>query len=102
MSTGDLTLSGYSEVRVDFAYYCVSMDSSREDFWLQISTDGGVIYDTVEEWNVKGEFVNDQFYQDSVTIGGYTLTDQTRIRFRCDASGNGDDVYIDDVTVSAR
>ena len=102
MSTNDLALAGYAEVKVDFAYYAVSMDSSNEDFWLQISTDGGGSYTTVEEWNRDDEFVNNQFYTDSVTITGYPLTDQTRIRFRCDASGGADDVYIDAVVISAR
>jgi len=91
-----------AEVKVDFAYYCRSMDNSNEDFWLQISTDNGSNFTTVEEWNESDEFVNDQFYTDSVTITGYTLTDQTQIRFRCDASGGADDVYIDDVTISAK
>jgi len=102
MSTSDLALSGYSEVKVEFAYYAVSMDSSSEDFWLQISTDGGGSYITVEEWNRDDEFVNNQFYTDSVSISGYALTDQTRIRFRCDASGGADDVYIDEVVISAK
>jgi len=102
MTTSDLALSGYAEVKVDFAYLAVSMDSSNEDFWLQISTDGGNTYTTVEEWNRDDEFVNDQFYTDSVTITGYPLTDQTRIRFRCDASGDLDDVYIDAVVITAR
>ncbi|MBI9020200.1 MAG: hypothetical protein JEZ10_02960 [Verrucomicrobia bacterium] len=101
-STGNLALSGYSEIKVDFAYYCYSMDRDNEDFWLQISTNGGASYTTVEEWNLNDEFVNNQFYTESVTIIGYTLTDQTRIRFRCDASGDIDDVYIDTVTVSAQ
>ena len=86
---------------MDFAYICVSMDNAAEDFWLQISTDGGSSFTTVEEWNLNDEFVNDHFYTDSVTITGHTLTDQTQIRFRCDASGNKDDVYIDTATVSA-
>ena len=100
--TNTLTLSAYSEVKVDFWYYCYSMDKDTEDFWLQISTNGGSSYTTVEEWNRNDEFVNGQFYSDSVVITGYTLTDQTRIRFRCDASGNKDDVYIDEVTISAQ
>jgi len=78
------------------------MDNPNEDFWLQISTDGGSNFSTVEEWNWGDEFVNDQFYPDSVIITGYTLTNQTVLRFRCDASGNNDDVYIDEVVVSAR
>ncbi|VGO18847.1 CBM96 family carbohydrate-binding protein [Pontiella sulfatireligans] len=101
-STGNLALSGYSKVQVDFDYVCVSMDDSSEDFWLQISMDGGATYTTVEEWNLNDEFVNDLFYYESVTIFGYTLTDQTRLRFRCDASGDADDVYIDKINVFAQ
>jgi len=102
VSTNHLALSGYSRVKVDFSYYPYSMDRSNEDFWLQISTDGGSSYTTVEEWNLGDEFENGSFYSDSVTITGYTLTNQTRIRFRCDASGNRDDIYLDAIEVSAQ
>jgi hypothetical protein len=78
------------------------MDNSNEDFWLQISTDGGSNWTTVEEWNQGDEFVNEQFYPDSVIITGFTLTNNTQLRFRCHASGNADDVYIDEVMVSAQ
>ena len=101
-STADLALSGYSEIKVEFAYYCTGMTYDTEDFWLQLSTDGGVSYTTVEEWNLFDEFVLDKFYTESVTITGHTLTDQTRLRFRCDATGNGDDVYIDVISISVK
>jgi hypothetical protein len=101
MTTNNLDLSAYAEVKVDFWYYPYSFDNTAEDFWLQISTNGGGSFDTVEEWNVGDEFTNGDFYPDSVTITGYTLTSQTQIRFRCDASGDADDVYIDEVLISA-
>jgi hypothetical protein len=100
--TDNLALAAYDEVKVDFWYYCYSMDNSNEDFWLQISTDGGSNWTTVEEWNQGDEFVNEQFYPDSVIITGFTLTNNTQLRFRCHASGNADDVYIDEVLVSAQ
>ena len=98
-TTDNLALAAYAEVKVDFWYICISMDKSTEDFWLQISTNGGGSFDTVEEWNEGDEFENGEFYPDSVTITGYTLTNQTQIRFRCDASGGGDDVYIDEIAI---
>ncbi len=101
VTTGDLSLSAYDdEVKVDFWYKAVGMDSN-EDFWLQISTNGGGDYTTVQSWAEGTDFQNDTFYEESVTITGYSLTDQTRIRFRCDASNNGDDVYIDEIRVLA-
>jgi len=101
VTTGDLSLSAYDdEVKVNFWYKAVGMDSN-EDFWLQISTNGGGDYTTVQSWAEGTDFQNGTFYEESVTITGYSLTDQTRIRFRCDASNNGDDVYIDEIRVLA-
>ncbi len=98
-TTDNLDLTIYDEITVDFGYYCRSMDNSNEDFWLQLSTDGGASYTTVEEWNFSDEFVNDVFYTDLVIIPG-PFTANTRLRFRADASGNQDWVYIDDVVIS--
>ncbi|MCB0580910.1 MAG: T9SS type A sorting domain-containing protein [Phaeodactylibacter sp.] len=99
MSTGNLNLTGYDELTVDFTYVAVSMDNSSEDFWLQISTNGGSTYTTVEEWNRGDEFVNNVRYFDAVVIPG-PFTSNTRLRFRCDASADNDLVYIDDVVIS--
>jgi hypothetical protein len=99
VTTSNLAMSSYDEVKVDFWYRGQSMETN-EDFWLQISTNGGGNFTTVQSWARGTDFNNGTFYPDSVIITGYTLTDQTQIRFRCDASGNGDDVYIDEVVVS--
>ena len=100
VTTSDLSLSAYDEVRVNFWYKTMNMNSN-EDFWLQISTNGGVDYTTVQSWAEGTDFQNGTFYEESVTITDYSLTDQTRIRFRCDASHINDDVYIDEIRVSA-
>ena len=75
------------------------MDNSNEGFLLQISTNGGGSYITVEEWNRDDEFLNNQFKTDQVVIPG-PFTSNTRFRFRCDGSGNSDWVYIDDVVIN--
>ncbi|MCP4124424.1 MAG: T9SS type A sorting domain-containing protein, partial [Bacteroidetes bacterium] len=99
MSTDNLNLAGYDELTVAFTYYARSMDNSNEDFWLQVSTDGGSNYTTVEEWNRDDEFVNNQRYNDTVVIPGpFSVT--TKLRFRADASGNSDWVYIDEVDIT--
>jgi len=100
MSTSDLDLSSYSQVLVEFWYHPRDLDGV-EDFWLQISTNGGDSYSTVQTWVNGTDFTNGSFYEESVTITGYTLTDETRIRFRVDASGNDDNIYFDEVRVSA-
>ena len=98
MTTDNMDLSSYDEIRVDFTYITNSMDNSNEDFWLQISTNGGSSFTTVEEWNLNDEFVNGAREFDVVTIAG-PFTANTKLRFRCDASGNQDWVYIDDVLI---
>ncbi|WP_271764622.1 sulfatase-like hydrolase/transferase [Aquimarina algiphila] len=99
MTTSNLDLTTYEELTIDFSYYCRSMDNSNEDFWLQISTDGGASFAIIEEWNQGDEFVNNQRYNDQVVIAG-PFTANTQIRFRADASGNQDWVYIDDVVIN--
>ncbi len=98
MTTDDLNLTAYDELSVDFSYYVRSFDNSNEDFWLQISTNSGSTYSTVEEWNLNDEFVNNERKFDVVTIAG-PFTSNTRLRFRADASGNSDWAYIDDVLI---
>ncbi|MEZ5172007.1 MAG: hypothetical protein R2850_00455 [Bacteroidia bacterium] len=96
LTTNSMDLSLYEEVTIDFSYYCVSVDNANEDFWLQISMDGGNIFSTVEEWNLTDEFVNNQRYNDQVVLSG-PFSSAVQFRFRCDASGNADYVYLDDI-----
>lgn len=99
MTTDVLDLSAYSSITVDFSYYVRSFDNVNEDFWFQISTDGGSSFTTVEEWNTNDEFVNDSRESGSVTISS-GLNSTIALRFRADASGNSDWVYIDDVVIT--
>ncbi|NJL75265.1 MAG: hypothetical protein HC892_09790 [Saprospiraceae bacterium] len=99
LSTGNLNLTTYSEITIDFSYYAVSMDNASEDFWLQLSTNGGSTYTTVEEWNLGDEFVNNVRKFDAVTLTG-PFTSNTRFRFRCDASTDQDWIYLDDITIT--
>ncbi len=98
ITTDNLNLTPYEELTVNFTYVPVSMDNANEDFWLQVSTNGGSTYNTVEEWNLGDEFQNNVRYFESVVITG-TFSSNTRLRFRCDASGNSDYVYIDDIEI---
>ena len=97
-TTDNLDLSSYSELTINFSYYPRSMENG-EDFWLQISTDGGSTFTTIGDWNQGDEFVNDQRYNETVVYAG-TFSANTQLRFRCDASGNSDWIYIDDVVIT--
>ncbi len=100
LTTKDLALSAYEEITIDFFYYPYSMEDG-EDFWLQISTDGGISFTTIKTWTSGKEFINKTRYSESVSINNVTFSDKTRIRLRCDASANADQVYIDDIIINA-
>jgi hypothetical protein len=98
MTTDALDMSGYSEVIVDFSFYPQSMENG-EDFFLEYSTNNGSTYTIHKSWVKDLDFTNDVREFESVSISGVSFTNQTKIRFRCDASGNGDRIYIDDVVI---
>jgi len=97
--TDDLPVSGVDELQLDFVYYPFSMEYG-EDFLLEISLNGGSQYTLVKSWVSGQDFSNGQFYMESVTISGYQLTDNTRLRLRCDASANSDRIYLDNLLIS--
>jgi len=84
-TTNSLDLAAYEKIIVEFTYYPVQLEDS-EDFWLQISTDGGTTFKTVQTWVKPDDFQNDQKYTgNSVTIEE-DFTSTTQLRFRVDAS----------------
>ncbi len=99
ITTGDLNLAGFQEITVDFTYLTWGFNGPNQDFWLQISTDGGSSYQTVGDWMYQEDFDNFSREFESVVISG-PFTSNTRLRFRCDAYSNQERVYIDDVVIS--
>ena len=97
----DVHTPGYVELQVEFYFIAISMDNSNEDFWVQYY-DGSSWY-TVADFDQGTDFDNGTFYVATVTILESNLNFPTnmKLRFMCDASGNRDDVYIDDITVTA-
>lgn len=98
--TKKLDLRAYKRIEISFSYYPYSMDNEREDFWLQMSTDNGRTYETIEEWNLSDEFSNGRWYEDKAVVSGVTFSKHTRFRFVCDASTNFDQVYLDDIVIA--
>ena len=69
-------------------------------FLLDYSTNGGSTWTQIEEWNLTDEFQNNQRKFDTVELDA-TFTANTRFRFRCNASTNGDRVYLDDIVITS-
>lgn len=103
MTTDELPLSGYSKVRIDFDYAANSMESGQE-FLLEISTDNGANFVVIDQWRegVEFEFLNGPISTDTVVIDNISLTNQTLLRFRCNAGNNSDKIFIDDIRIEAQ
>jgi len=98
MSTTNQNLTSYNQITVNFSYITVNF-ANGEDFWLQISTNGGSTYTTVKTWVAGTNFNNNVRGTGTHTITG-PFTSTTRIRLRSDASDDNDNVYIDDVVIT--
>lgn len=94
----NFSLAGLNNVSVAFSFITVSMENN-EDFFLEVSTNGGSSYTTVKTWKSGTDFQNNSRQFAFVAVNGITWTNQSRFRIRCDASANDDRVYIDDIYV---
>lgn len=98
MSTTNQNLSAYSELTFTFSFVTVSFENN-EDFWVQLSTNGGSTYATVATFVAGSGFANSTRYNATVTIPG-PFTSTTRLRIRADASADDDQLYIDDAVIT--
>ena len=104
ITTNNLDLSTYQGVSLSFSYFPFSMSYSYEDFWLQISIDGGTSFTTIADWKYQTDFQNGTIggekFQASISYNG-TLSSTVQFRFRADfASGrNGGWAVIDDIVI---
>ena len=95
----DVHSPSYTQIKVDFWFKMVGMESG-EGFWVQYYNGSG--------WQNIGTYNVDVYGNDApqpntiITLneGTYNFPTNMKIRFKCDASSNGDDIYIDEIIVS--
>jgi PKD repeat protein len=94
---GSYNVSAYVDLEVEFDFIAISMDNVREDFWVQYFD--GSAWHTVAAFARSTDFDNGVFYTATVGIpsSSYNYATNAKLRFMCDASGNRDDVYIDNI-----
>ncbi|OSY89080.1 hypothetical protein WH52_05165 [Tenacibaculum holothuriorum] len=99
MTSQSYNLSSYNQVEVSFEFYPYSMENN-EDFWLRYYN--GSSWSTVASWARGADFNNNTFYSATVTLNAsdVNFASNSMFRFQCDASGNGDHIYIDKVKIT--
>ena len=95
----DLDLSGNTQVSVEFHTYANSMENG-EDFFVEFFN--GSNYEVIGQYASGPDFSNGTFFTDTIILdsSNFNFTTNNRIRIRCDASGNNDQIYFDQVIVS--
>ncbi|MEP4079512.1 cadherin domain-containing protein [Haloferula sp.] len=99
--TNSLDLTSYTELQVHFSYVAQSFELG-ESFFVEYSDNDGSTWSTIKEYVVDVDFADDGTrYYPALTLDdlSYNFTSTGKIRFRCDASNNSDDVYIDNVVI---
>ncbi len=98
MTSQSFNLTSYDTVEVEFYFYAYSMENG-EDFWLRYYN--GSTWTTVASYARGTNFNNNTFYVATVTLdaAAYNFAGNSQFRFQCDASGNNDHIYIDQVTI---
>ena len=106
---------GYSQIKVDFSFAVDDFNNpGTEDWWFQYYNGSSGSWETVydydcgagtyidqnagSDWDTNGIIRHGYYFNES---DGWTLSDDFRVRFYCDASGNADDLYIDSIYINA-
>ena len=98
ISTIPLDFSNSRQLNVSFQFMTNGFEDS-ENFVLEVSIDGGKTFSLQENW-IKGlDFENGYINEESVNID-LIFTENTIFRFRCNASSNDDQLFIDEVKIS--
>ena len=101
----DVSTPDYTQIRVDFWYRAIGMETGES---FQVMYYDGATWQTIKQFVSGTDFANGQFYHstflinEGIGVGWYNFPTNMKIKFRCSASDTGDDIYIDEISVSAR
>ncbi len=100
MTSPVFDLSTFSSVNIEFSFYVRSMESG-ENFWLRYFDGNSWI--TVANYIRGTNMNNNSFYTQNVTLPAtnFNFPSNAQFRFQCDASGNNDQIFIDEVIIVA-
>ncbi len=100
MTSSSFDVSAYDNLEVTFNFYSYSMENG-EDFWLRYFD--GSSWRTIKAYARGTDFSNNTFSAVTANISDatYNFPSNAKFRFQCDASSNADQIYIDNIVVTA-
>jgi len=99
MTLYNIDVTPFTEIEVSFYFYVLGMENN-EDFWLRFYN--GSSWNTIQTWTRGVNINNNTFYTATVSItpAQYNFAVNSGFRFQCDASGNNDRIFVDQVTIT--
>jgi PKD repeat protein len=97
--TASYNVSAFVDLSVDFYFRSVSMETGEDFFVEYFNGSAWVIVSTLKQGT---NFTNTGFYHATISIpkATYAYPTNAKLRFRCDASNDSDDIYIDEIRFS--
>ncbi len=93
-------LSAYGSVTINFDFYFRAVPSAYS-LVIDYSNDGGSSWSEVERFSASSyNNWNIHSVSSNISINDFTLTNNSRFRFRSDTNDNTDIIYVDNVTVT--
>jgi len=90
--------SNTDDLNIRFSYQPVGMEEF-ESFILEMSVDQGMTFTVIQEWVSGIDFVNNTIYTESVQLPNSASSANTIFKFRCNASINSDEVFLDNIVI---
>jgi len=100
ITTTIIDMYGKDKLKIDFSCYAVSMEAG-EDFMIEYSVDGGNTFNYLSSLVSGTDFDNKKVFTYSKVFTDLSLSDQTVVRIKCDASAKSDLIYLDDIKIEA-
>jgi hypothetical protein len=101
----DVSTPNYTQIKVDFWYKAIGMEAGKS---FRLMYYDGSTWQTIKQFVSGTDFANGQFYHSTLLItegteaGQYNFPTNAKIKFRCEASDTTDNIYIDEISVTAR
>ena len=92
-------VTGYAALKVEFFYRAVGMETG-EDFFIEYFN--GTVWQRAATYVCGTHFTNGAYVAATINLSRstYTFPATAKLRFRCDASDDTDDIYIDQIRFS--
>lgn len=99
MTLSDINVSLYNFIEIEFYFYAFRVENG-EDFWFRYFD--GTNWATVTTYTQGIDFNNNSFYTATVTLdkNNFEFPSNAQFSFQCNASGDFNNIYIDQVTIT--